>query len=142
MSFTIDTNVLVYASNTDAPEYPRASELIGRVLRGPELTTVFWPVLTAYLRIVTHPAILPVPLSAAQAESNVSALESAPGVRVVGAGRQFWPCYRTLGGARGNDVPDAVIVALMLERGVGTMASRDRDFRRYGEITVRDPLAD
>lgn len=141
MAFTLDTNVLVYASNTGAPEFPRAAKLIESVLRGPELTTLFWPVLTSYLRIVTHAAILPMPLSPAQAESNVSALVSAPAVRVVGEGQQFWACYGRVGGGRGNNVPDAVIVALMYEHGVSTIYSRDRDFRKYEGVTVRDPFA-
>ncbi len=114
---------------------------MAELLRGPELTTIFWPVLTSYLRLVTSRAILSTPLSAARAEANVEALVAAPSIRIVGEGQQFWACYRGLGGARGNDVPDAVIVALMHEHGVGTILSRDRDFRKYPGITVRDPFA-
>jgi uncharacterized protein len=142
MSFTVDVNVLVYASNEEVPEYERAFGVIEGILRGPQLTTLFWPVLTGYLRIVTHPAILPSPLTAAQAEANVDALVRAPSVRIVGEGAQFWSCYQRVGGLRGNGVPDAVIVALMHEHGVATILSRDRDFRKYPGIAVRDPFAD
>jgi uncharacterized protein len=37
-------------------------------------------------------------------------------------------------------VPDANIVSLMLEHGVRTIWSHDRDFRRFRCIEVRDPL--
>ncbi|TSD99298.1 PIN domain-containing protein [Skermania sp. ID1734] len=141
MAETVDTNVLVYASNVDAPEFAIASDVVASVLRGPQLTTIFWPVVVTYLRIITHPAILPAPLSAAKAQANVDALMAAPSVRVVGEGERFWECYRSVGGGRGNDVPDAVIAALMHEHGVGTILTRDRDFRKYPGITVRDPFA-
>ena len=45
MSSTVDANVLVYASNTEAPEHPRARDLVNTLLAGPGLSTVFWPVL-------------------------------------------------------------------------------------------------
>jgi predicted nucleic acid-binding protein len=38
-------------------------------------------------------------------------------------------------------VPDAHLVALMLENGVRTIMTRDRDYRKFRGITVRDPFA-
>jgi len=55
MSATVDANVLLYASNTDAPEHARAKGVVDRLLAGPALTTLLWPVLLSYLRTVTHP---------------------------------------------------------------------------------------
>jgi len=40
----------------------------------------------------------------------------------------------------GNLVPDAHLVALMLENGVRTIMTRDRDYRKFRGITVRDPF--
>ena len=142
MSRTIDTNVLLYASNTDATQHARAAELIAGILTGPELTTILWPVLHSYLRIATHSGIFVNPLTIDQANSAVEALLASSAVNVVGAGDRFWQCYTSLGGARGNDVPDAVIVALMIEYGVTTILTNDRDFRRYPEVRVRNPFAD
>jgi uncharacterized protein len=36
-------------------------------------------------------------------------------------------------------VPDAHLVALMLENGVRTIWTRDRDYRKFTSIRVRDP---
>ena len=48
-----------------------AFELVRRLARGPELVYFFWPTLMAYLRIVTHPGILPRPLAPPHAMRNV-----------------------------------------------------------------------
>jgi len=41
---------------------------------------------------------------------------------------------------RGNLVPDAHLVALMHQHGISTVWSHDRDLRKFGGITVRDPF--
>ena len=41
----------------------------------------------------------------------------------------------------GNLVPDAHLAALMLEHGVGTIVTRDRDFRRFRGLAIEDPFA-
>lgn len=143
MSSTVDANVLVYASNTEAPEHARARDLVNTLLAGPGLSTVFWPVLLSYLRIVTHPRIFVTPLSPDAAGRGIEALLASPSIRVVGAGDQFWPTYRSLRiGAPivGNDVPDAAIVAMMAAHGVSTIYTRDRGFRRFDGIRVIDPF--
>ena len=40
----------------------------------------------------------------------------------------------------GNLVPDAHIVALMLSHGIRTIWTRDRDYRSFSGIRVRDPF--
>lgn len=143
MSATVDANVLVYASNADDPMHDRAEALVRRLAAGPEIVYLFWPTIMAYLRIVTHPAILARPLSARDAMRNVEALLDRPQVRTPGEADAFWPLFRATAGdhARGNDVPDSHLVALMRQHGVRIIYTRDRDFRRYDAIEARDPFA-
>jgi hypothetical protein len=63
ISFAVDANVLVYASNTASPEHVRARDFLSACARGTELLCLGWPTLMAYLRISTQPAIFPTPLS-------------------------------------------------------------------------------
>ncbi|MGI8824299.1 MAG: hypothetical protein ACR2JC_01390 [Chloroflexota bacterium] len=56
MSVTVDANVLVFASNAADPTFRPARTLVERLAAGPELVYLFWPAVTGYLRIVTHPA--------------------------------------------------------------------------------------
>ena len=143
MSVTVDANILVYASNTDDPAFRSARALVERLAEGPDLVYLFWPTILGYLRIVTHPAILPKPLTFAEASGNVTALLARPHVRTAGEGEGFWALYLAIAGVqlRGNDVPDAHLVALMRQHGVNIIYTRDRDFRRYEGIQARDPFA-
>ena len=143
MSATVDANVLLYASDSSSPFYERGSEVIGELAQGPDLLYLFWPVLMAYLRISTHPAIFDNPLPVHAAMSNLEALLRRPHVRTPGESAGFWSLYRTVTtgmNARGNLVPDAHVVALMRQHGVSTVWSHDRDLRKFVEIRVRDPF--
>lgn len=142
MSVTVDANVLVYASNEADPAHERARALVESLAAGPDLVHLFWPTLLGYLRLVTHPAILPRPLSPAQAEENVGALLARPHVRAHGEAERFWDLYLATSAsrARANDVPDAHLVALMRQHGVRVIYTRDAGFRRFAEIEVRNPI--
>lgn len=144
MSSTVDANVLVYASNASDPLNAPARALVQRLADGPELVYLFWPTLLGYVRIVTHPAILPEPLAPREAMANVEALLDRPHVRAPGEADGFWPLFRAAAGqqARGNDVPDAHLAALMRQNGVRVIYTRDRGFRRFDGVEARDPFAE
>jgi uncharacterized protein len=145
MSRTVDTNVLVYATHTASPFHERARALVEHLVAGPRLAYLLWPVVLGYLRIVTHPNILGSPLSSDEAMSNMEALIGPAHVRVAGEGSDFWPSFREVSSdvkPRGNLVPDAHLVALMVEHGVTTIWSHDRDLRKFRGITVKDPFSD
>jgi toxin-antitoxin system PIN domain toxin len=142
MSATVDANVLIYASDSHAESHDRAQALVRRLAAGPEILYLFWPVLLGYLRIVTHAGILANPLSPMAALGNVEALLDRPHVRAPCELDGFWPIFRSTAGERprGNDVPDAHVAALMRQHGVRVIYTRDRDFRRFHGIDVRDPF--
>lgn len=142
MSVTLDANVLVYASNEADPAHSRARELVERVAAGPEIAYLFWPALMGYLRIVTHPAILPRPLAPHDAIRNIDGLIRLPHVRTPGESDGFWKMYQATRNAadRGNDIPDGHLATLMRQHGVATIYTRDRDFRRFDGIAAKDPF--
>ncbi|MGL4743442.1 MAG: TA system VapC family ribonuclease toxin [Phycicoccus sp.] len=143
MSVTVDTNVLVYASDTGSSRHHAAAELITRLATETRLVTLLWPTVMGYLRIVTNPRILDRPLNPADALGNVDRLLALAHVRCLGEGDRFWRAYRETAGAvvpRGNLVPDTHLVALMREHGVREIWTHDRDFRLFDGIIVRDPF--
>lgn len=142
MSVTVDANVLIYASNEAEPVHEPALRLVERLAAGPEIVYLFWPTVMGYLRIATHTSVLPRPLTPRDAIANISALLAAPHVRTPGEDEGFWKLYlATRNDAdRGNSVPDGHLAALMRQHGVGTIYTRDRDFRRFDGIAVEDPL--
>jgi len=144
VSFTLDVNVLLYASDESSPVHAQARALVQRVADGPEIAYLFWPTVMAYLRIATHPAIFARPLSAVEAIGNVEQLIARPHVRTTGEQERFWDRFRELAIdalPAGNLVPDAHLVALMIENDVRTIWTRDPDYRRFPGIDIRDPFA-
>lgn len=142
MSVTLDANILVYASNEAADVHEPALELVERLAAGPEIVYLFWPTIMGYLRVVTHPSVLPRPLRPRDALANVEGLVGLAHVRTPGEADGFWDLYRAtrVDSDRGNAVPDGHLVALMRQHGVATIYTRDRDFRRYRGIRPEDPF--
>ena len=143
MTFTFDANVLLYASDESSPYNTRALAFLDQTAGGDELVYLFWPTVMAYLRIATHAAIFDKPLPPADAADNVDQLLALPHVQTVGERDRFWPSYRRVAdeaGVRGNLVSDAHLVALMVENGVRTIWTHDRDYRRFSNIEARDPF--
>ena len=144
MSFTVDANVLLYASDETSAHQPRARTFLEYAASGDDLLYLFWPTVMAYLRIATHSAIFEQPLPPAVAIANIDRLLALPHVQTAGEHDRFWLSYRHLAtesDARGNLVPDAHLVALMVESGVRTIWTHDRDYRRFTSIETRAPFA-
>jgi toxin-antitoxin system PIN domain toxin len=144
VSFAVDANLLLYASDRDSPFHARAVELLDEIAMSPELAYLFWPVVMGYLRIATHPTVFARPLSHADARANVESLLSLPHVQAVGEDDGFWHRFTEVAddvAPTGNLVPDAHLAALMLANGVRTIWTRDRDFRKFTGIRVHDPFA-
>lgn len=143
MSYTVDVNVLLYASDEASPRYERPLGILERLARGPEIAYLFWPTAMAYLRIATHPSIFTRPLSAAEATDNIDQLLSRPHVQSPGEMDRFWALYRGVAAdalPSGNLVSDAHIVTLMREHDVRTIWTHDRDYRRFPAIEIIDPF--
>jgi toxin-antitoxin system PIN domain toxin len=143
MSYTLDANILLYASDEASPLHSRSLEIVTRAAQGPEIVYLFWPTIMAYLRIATHPAIFRRPLAVAEAVGNVESLIARPHIQTPGEQDRFWARYRDVvadAAPNGNLVPDAHLVGLMLENGVRSIWTHDRDFRRFRNIEILDPF--
>ena len=70
MSYALDANILLYATNAASSFHPSARALVERAAAGPELVYLPWPVVMDYLRISTHPAIFERPLAPSEAEAS------------------------------------------------------------------------
>lgn len=143
MSYSLDANVLVYASNESSPRYRQAREFLERCRSDPEPLCLGWPTVTAYLRIVTHPRIFGHPLTPTRATRNVESLMALPQVRVLSEKDGFWDRYRGVTEnltVRGNLVPDAHLAALLLQHDVRVLYTNDSDFLKFADLEVRDPF--
>lgn len=143
MSFGIDVNVLLYASDESSPLHQKAAAFLEQCVAGRELFCLAWVTIMSYLRMATHPSIFERPLTPDQAARNVEALLSLPHCRVIGEEEGFWDTYRKITAevpTRGNLVPDAHLASILVGHGVTTVCTHDRDFRKFSFLDVRDPL--
>jgi uncharacterized protein len=144
VSYSVDVNVLLYASDRSSGRHERARRFIETCAAGPEILCLTWRTLMSYLRIATHPRIFAAPLNPDEALSNVASLVGLPHVRVVSEQDGFLDAYRRVAGdmsVRGNLVPDAHVAAILFQHGVRTLYSNDRDFRKFESLDVRDPFS-
>jgi toxin-antitoxin system PIN domain toxin len=143
MSFGVDVNILLYASDSSSPLHDRAAEFLQRCATGREVFCIAWVTLMSYLRMATHPAIFARPLTHQDAVRNVEALLATPACRVIAEQDGFWEVYREVANdvaPRGNLVPDAHLAALLCQHGVVKLFTHDKDFRKFTFLDVRDPL--
>jgi len=144
VSYVVDVNLLLYAVNEDSDLYPKAKSFIEKCAEGTEQWCMPWPVVSAFIRISTHPAILPKPLSPVQATQIIDQILSLDHVASMGEDSpDFWKIFKhdiTSLHLRGNPISDALIIAIMQSNGVSTIYSKDRDFLRFAGLKVIDPL--
>lgn len=141
----VDTNVLLYAHREDSEWHATAYEKISALAEGNTPWAVPWPCIHEFLAIATHPRIYspPTPLSAAL--DQVDAWLESPSVVLLAESSGFWPLLReTVFAARvsGPQVHDARVAALCLHQGVAELWTADRDFNRFPNLLIRNPLID
>jgi toxin-antitoxin system PIN domain toxin len=145
MSYSIDANILLYASDTEAAEHRAAIAFLKGRPKDADLLCLTWPALMAYQRIATHPSIFQKPLSPTEAWQNIEALLALPRARVLAEEEGFGKLYQDLTrglNIKGNLVPDAHIAALLRQHGVDRIYTSDSDFRKFAFLEVINPLSD
>ena len=144
MSYSIDVNILVYASDEASPFHPRASEFLQECSQRPDIFCLTWTTLMAYLRVITNPVIASRPFSPDEAMANIDALLALPQVRLLTEQADFWTVFRDVAKGRAirrNRVPDAHLAALLRHHGVRKLYTNDADFRKYEFLDVENPFA-
>jgi toxin-antitoxin system PIN domain toxin len=138
-----DANLLIYAMNADSDQHAPAWEWWESTQRGQERVGLTWQVLLAYIRIMTHPRLMPRPLPLAQAVADVRAWMESPITDVLLPGREHLHVMERLltdAGLGGELASDAHLAALALENG-GTVYTADADFARFDKVRWVNPLA-
>lgn len=141
----VDTNLLVYATFADAPEHVRARVwLEERLAEGEGTMALCWPVVYAFLRLITSPRVFGEhAVTVPRAWAAAAAYLAQPAVRIVAPGAGHAAIAAELAetpGLRSEDVPDIEIAALAIEHGL-VLASHDHGFRRFSRLRMVDPLS-
>ena len=139
----VDTNLLVYAHREDSPWHRAALTWLTGVAEGPAPWAIPWPCLHEFLAVVTHPRIYQPPTPRERAVEQVDAWLEAPRLALLGEGDGYWETLRAMileGAVLGGQVHDARVAALCRYHGVAALCTADRDFSRYPDVVVRNPL--
>ena len=140
----VDTNILIYATFSDAPEHDRARTWLEGQLGGVEgAAALCWPVVYAFVRLITSPRVFATnAVSVSQGWTTAAAFLAQPAVRFVTPGAGHAAIAAELAstpGLRSDDVPDIELAALAIEHGL-VLASHDRGFRRFEGLRTVDPI--
>jgi hypothetical protein len=139
----VDTNVLVYAHRTDSPWNGVAAPRVKALAEGRAPWGIPWPCLHEFLAIVTHPRIYAPPTPLARGIDQVEAWLESPSLTLLGEADGYWSILKALlvdGRIAGGQAHDARVAAVCLVHGVDELWSADRDFSRFPQLEVRNPL--
>ena len=143
MIYSLDTGILLHATNTSAPRHHTARQFLETCSKDTALLCLTWPVIMDYLRMATHPALFANPFPPSTAWENVEKLLRLPRVTVIGEGRGFAHTYREVSYSvhlRGNLVPAAYIACILWNNGVTRFYTDDSDYRKFGFLNVINPF--
>lgn len=139
----VDTNILVYAHRKDSPFHERASVRVRELAESGVAWAIPWPCVHELFAIITHSRIYVPPTPILRAIDQIEAWIESPSLVLLAEDHDCWPTLRSSiesGLVQGPRVHDARIASLCLTHGVRELWSADRDFSRFGQIRVVNPL--
>lgn len=139
----VDTNILVYAHRRDATFHAAAKGVIDNLVRAESPWAISWATVHEFLAICTNPRIYkpasPMPVALEQLRHWLHG-----GAVVLSETSDHMDTLSLLlrdGNVTGGRVHDARIAAICLDHGVTELWSADRDFARFPNLSVRNPLS-
>lgn len=139
----VDSNILVYAHREDSEWHASALAKLVELAEGRGAWAIPWPCVHEFLAIVTHPRIYSPPSPLVAAIEQVEAWIESPSLVLLTESDAHWEALRetlVTGKIAGAQVHDARIAALCLQHGVKELWSADRDFGRFPNLAVVNPL--
>jgi hypothetical protein len=139
----VDSNLLVYAHREDSPWHDAAYARIAELAEGQVPWAIPWPCIHEFLAIVTHPKIYDPPTPLEKAVAQIDAWLESPSLLLLSESEDYWQHLRPLlqaGKVCGPQVHDARIAALCRHHGIPELWTADRDFGRFPDLKVRNPL--
>jgi hypothetical protein len=139
----VDTNLLVYAHREDSPWHEAAYARVRALAEERAPWAIPWPCLHEFLAIVTHPRIYLPPTPLPAAIDQVEAWLESPSLVLLAEADGYWPELRQAlqaGRVAGSRIHDARIAALCRHHAVAELWSADRDFSRFPDLVVVNPL--
>lgn len=138
----LDVNVLVYAFRKDAERHAEYHRWLRAVSETEPAFGLSEQVLSAVIRVTTHPKIFREPSRLDDVLAFADSLLAQPACRIVRPSSGHWALFSKLcrqSRAKGNLITDAWFAALAMESGC-TWITTDGDFARFPALCWRHPL--
>ena len=139
----VDTNLLVYAHRGETPFHEAASRALADLIETGAQWAIPWPCVHEFLAVVTNARIFKPPTPVNTALEATRRWLDSPTLITLAETERHWNQLVTIvaaGRVAGPMVHDARIAALCLEHGVTELWTADRDFSRFPQLKVRNPL--
>lgn len=139
----VDTNLLVYAHRPEMPFNERARQVLAEAVAGSEPVCVPWPCAHEFLAVVSNPRIFRDPTPIDVALDAIKRLLASLSGGFLAEGEGYLGTLERIARPallQGALVHDARVAALCLFHGVRVLWSADRDFSRFPELAVINPL--
>ena len=133
-----DTNVFLYSVNPLSQHHKKAASWLGDAFDSASGVGLAWLALIGFIRLSTHPAVLPKPLSVADAAGMADDWLMHPRTRLLQPTERHSGILSRLlmvAGTAGNLTNYAHLAALALEHGA-TVGSFDKDFKKFSGIKL------
>jgi len=137
-----DVNLLIYAYHENDPHHMAAREWWENSLEKGGLVGLSWIAMGGFLRLITHPRVLLIPMNIKEATAIVRSWLNHPQVVVITPGRRFdkiFLHFLEISGTGGNLTTDAHLAALTVEH-ESILHSTDNDFSRFPGLSWKNPL--
>ena len=143
--FVVDTNLLIYAAMFDASQHEPARAWLRGCTRGDRPWFATWSTVYEFLRVTTHRRAYPHPLSFAQVVEFLAAVRRSPSFGILTETDRHPDVLADLAREHpqlaGNIMHALHTVALMREHGIREIHTAVKDFTRFRELRVVNPLA-
>ncbi len=139
----VDTNLLVYAHREESEWHEQAKDAISSLANHENPWAIPWPCVHEFIAVVTHPKIYLPPTPLPVALETIAAWMQSPSLRLLHEGPGYFEKLdriSKIAKVRGGMIHDARIAAICLNHGVKTFWSADRDFSRFKELKIVNPL--
>lgn len=144
MAGLIDTNILLYAANSDSEEHAAAVKFLGKAANSPEQWFLTEGIVYEFLRVSTHPKVFPKPLDWKEAIRFLRPFLESSNFLILTAAERHWPLLEealaSLTHPAGNLFFDIRTAVLMREHGIREIYTTDTDFLQFPQIKVVNPL--
>ncbi len=139
----LDTNLLVHAHRRDASLHDEANACVKRLAEDPGPWGICFHSLIEFYGVVTHSRIWSRASTPSQVEDQIAAWRESPSLRILVESPDDIRKLMDLSKAAkvvGPMIHDARIASCCLVNGIRELWTVDRDFSRFSELRVRNPL--